>query len=89
MKFEWDRSKNEKNILKHGIDFHAAAKVFDDPHFIINEDDRHDYEEIRYQIIGVVDPHGILLVVYTECHENTMRIISARKASKKERCLYQ
>ena len=89
MQFEWDRSKNEKNILKHGIDFRAAARVFDDPHFIVNEDDRHNYGETRYQIIGAVDPHGVLLVVYTERHENKVRIISARKANKKERHLYQ
>ena len=89
MQFEWDRSKNEKNILKHGIDFRAAARVFDDPRFIVNEDDRHDYGETRYQIIGAVDPHGVLLVVYTERHENKVRIISARKANKKERHLYQ
>ncbi len=41
------------------------------------------------KIIGAVDPHGVLLVVYTERHENTIRIISARKANKKERHLYQ
>jgi len=89
MQFEWNHSKNEKNILKHGIDFRAAARVFDDPHFIVNEDDRHNYGESRYRIIGAVDPHGILLVVYTERYKNTIRIISARKANKKERHLYQ
>jgi len=89
MQFEWDRSKNEKNILKHGIDFRAAVRVFDDPHFIASEDDRHAYGEVRYQIIGAVDPHGVLLVVYTERYENTIRIISARKANKKEKRLYQ
>jgi len=89
MQFDWDSRKNATNILKHGIDFRAAVRVFDDPHFIVNEDGRHDYGEVRYQIIGAVDPHGVLLVVYTERHENTIRIISARKATKKERHLYQ
>ena len=89
MEFDWDSNKNATNISKHGIDFRAAVKIFDDPNFIANEDNRHNYGEIRYQIIGAVDPHGVLLVVYTERHENTIRIISARKANKKERRLYQ
>ena len=89
MKFDWDSNKNSKNILKHGIDFRAAVKIFDDPNFIVNEDNRHDYGEVRYQVIGAVYPHGVLLVVYTERHESTIRIISARKANKKERRLYQ
>ncbi len=89
MQFDWDSIKNATNISKHGIDFRAAARIFDDPNFIVNEDNRHDYGEVRYKIIGSVDPHGVLLVVYTERHENTIRIISARKATKNERHLYQ
>ncbi len=71
------------------LTFRAASKIFKDVNFIVSEDDRHDYGESRYQIIGTVDPHGVLLVVYTERHENTIRLISARKANKKERHLYQ
>ena len=89
MEFEWDEHKNNININKHGIDFRAAAKVFNDPHFLVNEDNRHNYDEQRYQIIGAVEPHGVLFVVYTERRENTIRIISARQANKKERRLYQ
>ena len=89
MEFEWNEHKNAININKHGIDFRAAAKVFKDPHFLVNEDNRHHYSEKRFQIIGVVEPHGVLFVVYTERCENTIRIISARKANKKERRLYQ
>jgi len=87
--FEWDENKNQANIRKHDIDFVEASKIFKDPNFIVNADNRRDYGETRYQIIGAVDPYGILLVVYTERHENTIRLISARKADKKERRLYQ
>ncbi len=89
MEFEWDHNKNQINIRKHDIDFIDAAKIFKDVNFIVNEDARRDYGETRYQIIGAVDPYGVLLVVYTERHENVIRIISARKADKKERLLYQ
>jgi len=89
MQFEWDESKNQKNIIKHGIDFKAAARIFDDPHFIAREDRRKDHDEVRYQIVGAVDPHGVLLVAYTERYKNKIRIISARKADKKEQSLYQ
>ncbi|WP_026318090.1 BrnT family toxin [Algicola sagamiensis] len=89
MKFEWDDNKNVININKHGIDFRAAAKIFNDPHFIVNEDSRTDYGEPRYQIIGAVDPHGVLFVVYTERYDDTIRLISARKANKKEQQIYK
>ena len=89
MQFEWDHNKNQRNIRKHDIDFVDAAKIFKAPNFIVNEDARYNYGEKRYRIIGVVDPYGVLLVVYTERHENVIRIISARKADKKERHLYQ
>jgi len=89
MNFDWDHSKNEINIRKHDIDFFEAAKVFKDPHYIVNEDNRHNYDETRYQIIGAVAPHGVLFVVYTERQKDTVRIISARQATKKECRLYQ
>ena len=68
MFFEWDENKNQINLRKHDIDFVEAAKVFKDPNFIVSGDGRHDYGEARFQIIGAVDPYGILLVVYTERH---------------------
>ncbi|MET1253502.1 BrnT family toxin [Aliikangiella maris] len=89
MNFEWDENKNQTNIRKHGIDFRAASKVFKDANFIVSEDTRYDYDENRFQIIGAVDPHGVLVVIYTECYEDTIRLISARKADKRERRLYQ
>lgn len=88
MNFEWDETKRQINLSKHGIDFVAAATIFDDIERIETEDDRQDYGEIRIQVIGEAKP-GILFVVYTERDSgNTYRIVSARKANKKERALY-
>lgn len=88
MKFEWDETKRKINLDKHGIDFVAAATIFDDIERIETEDDRKDYREVRIQVIGEAKP-GILFVVYTERDAGeTYRIISARKANKKERALY-
>lgn len=88
MDFEWDEIKRDRNIGKHGIDFAAAVGVFDDDERIETQDTREDYGEIRIQVIGEAMP-GILFVVYTERDNgNTYRIISARKANRKERALY-
>jgi uncharacterized DUF497 family protein len=87
--FDWNENKNQTNIIKHGIDCRAAAKIFKDDNFIASEDNSSDYGEVHYKIIGNVEPHGILLVVFTEREGDIIRIISARKATKKERLLYQ
>lgn len=89
MRFEWDENKNQINIRKHKIDFLEASKVFYDPNFIVNEDTRHGYDEARYQVVGNIDTHGIIFVVHAERRDNVIRIISARKANKKEKRLYQ
>lgn len=88
MNYEWDEVKRQSNIQKHGIDFVAAKKVFADSERIETVDDRHDYGEKRIQTIGFAKP-GILFVVYTlRDNEETIRFISARKANKKEKALY-
>ena len=82
---EWDENKNRLNRIKHGVDFQQAAKVFED-NFRLEEIDReHSDEEIRYITIGRVN--DILFVVYTERGEFT-RLISARRATKRERVKY-
>ncbi|MCP4430482.1 MAG: BrnT family toxin [Gammaproteobacteria bacterium] len=88
MNYEWDEEKRKSNIEKHGIDFVAAKEIFSDAERIETIDDRHDHSEVRIQTIGYAKP-GILFVVYTlRDNENTRRFISARKANKKERALY-
>lgn len=82
---EWDENKNRLNKIKHGVDFQDAAKVFEDIFRLEEIDENHSYEELRYITIGRVN--DILFVVYTEREEFT-RLISARRATKKERVKY-
>jgi uncharacterized protein len=88
MLFEWDETKNKTNILKHGIDFKKAVAVFYDEHKTVIIDNRDYNGEIREFIIGKdIDEVFLLTVVYTE-RNNTYRLISARRASKKEINMY-
>ena len=86
--YEWDDVKNIINKSKHKIDFADAIQVFFDTRRITRHDNRHDYGEDRYQVIGM-SHERVLFVVYTERNENTVRIISARKANKNERLAYE
>ena len=79
--YEWDPNKNRLNQAKHGIRFEDAYTVLEDPRSFTIYDDRDD--EDRQITIGMDDTGRILVVVYTYRGEN-IRIISARKASKKE-----
>ena len=84
--FEWDEDKVAANIRKHGISFETAGRVFQDDSLIEIFDSLHSDDENRILAIGMVDE--VLSVVYTERHEQTIRLISARKATKKERSMY-
>ena len=79
---EWDDEKNKINKRKHGISFETAAEVFLDENRIDDYDEIHSNFEERIKVIGMVGE--ILTVIYTERGES-YRIISARKANKKER----
>ena len=85
MQFEWDAEKAALNLKKHGVDFRDAVAVFDDVDRIEWYDAAHSVDEDRYNTIGKV--REVLFVVYTERRERT-RIISARKATPRERRLY-
>jgi hypothetical protein len=85
IQFEWDENKRQTNILKHKIDFIDVEKIFDYDTVII-EDDRFNYGEQRFIAIGLLEGRTIV-VVYTE-KENSIRIISARKATKNEQQIY-
>ena len=82
---EWDEEKNEINKRKHHVSFETASYVFLDPKRIEAFDDLHSDDEDRYQVVGRVGT--VLFVVYTERGE-TIRLISARPATAKERRLY-
>jgi len=82
MRFEWDDAKNQINIRKHGIDFRDAVDIFNHP-LLCWEDDRCDYGEERWIAIGRIQ-HLTGVVIYTEKVGDVLRIISARKATKRE-----
>ena len=81
-RFEWDDVKAKRNLGKHGISFEDGAKVFDDPYAIDRPDRREDYGEERWSRTGMVDGR-LLTVSYTERDER-IRIVSVRKANKRE-----
>lgn len=85
--FEWDQDKARLNLAKHGVPFEAAVDVFLDDDRLDWTDDRFDYGEERRVAIGTVD--GLCLAVaYTLRGAGTARIISARRANRKERARY-
>jgi uncharacterized DUF497 family protein len=89
VQFTWDEWKNRANEQKHGISFETAVLVFDDP-YQFSLQDREVDSEPRWQTIGVVNGVHVLLVAHmvNETHEETIRIISARKATPQERRIY-
>ena len=83
MKFEWDEEKNKENIRKHGIDFQDAIEMFNHP-MLTQVDTRRDYGEDRWIGIGLIKTI-VAVTVYLEWEdEETIRIISARKATRHE-----
>jgi uncharacterized DUF497 family protein len=80
--FEWDEAKAAENYAKHGVSFETAIKVFRDPFAIERLDDRDDYGEERFILIGTAE-EGVVTVVYTE-RNGRFRIISARRATRHE-----
>ena len=85
MEFEWDENKNLMNIGKHSIDFNDIINAFDLP-MIIKEDRRKNYGEKRFIALGHVQ--DVIFVIVFTIRKNRTRIISARKANKIERKLY-
>lgn len=87
MKFEWDERKNQSNLVKHGFDFADAFRIFNLP-MVVEFDVREDYDEDRCIGIGLLNGR-VVVVVYTEPDEATVRIISLRKALSHERRRYE
>ncbi len=87
--FVWDEKKNQSNIRKHGISFEEARTSFFDPLHILIHDPDHSENEERMILMGVSQSSHLLVVVHAEKNENEIRIISARKAMKKERKQYE
>ena len=86
MEFEWDSSKEAANREKHGISFDEAKEIFEGIVYTA-VDDRADYSELRKISIGSLDMAVVITVVHTDRNGKT-RLISARKANRKERRVY-
>ena len=90
IKFIWDTKKAEANIRKHNISFSEAKSVFYDEFAIQFFDDAHSATEDRFIMLGMSHEYRVLLVCHCERDDGeTIRIISARKATKSERKFYQ
>jgi uncharacterized DUF497 family protein len=90
IKFEWDASKAASNKRKHGVTFEEAKSVFYDDFAIQFFDDESSEHEDRFLMLGHSNQSRILLICHCEKESgNLIRIISARKATAKERKLYK
>lgn len=89
IRFEWDENKNRINIEKHGIPFEEAATVFYDDNAILFDDPDHSINEERFLILGITRKERLCIV--SHCYrgkDEIIRIISARKATKRESHVY-
>ena len=85
---EWDENKNVLNQKQHHISFEEAASIFSDPLELTIPDPEHSISEHRLVSLGQSLRHNLLVVSYTE-RAGRIRIISARKATKRERRMYE
>jgi uncharacterized DUF497 family protein len=91
MHFIWDENKNRRNRAKHKVSFETASEVFADP-YAISQLDRIVEGEERWLTLGLVGGLVVLIVAHTyaeEDGEESVRIISARKATPRERTIYE
>ena len=86
MKIHWDKKKAEANLRKHGVDFADAAVALEDENALTIEDA--DSDEQRFKTLALGPDIKVLLVVYAEFDEDTIRIISARRADRSEASQY-
>jgi uncharacterized protein len=86
--FEWDSEKARQNFSKHGVSFEEASTVFDDPFSLTVPDPRHSIRERRFAIIGLSAAARLLVVAHAD-RGRTVRIISARSATRRERQEYE
>ncbi len=88
MKIEWDPRKAKSNLKKHGISFEEATTALSDPMAATGADPDHSVSEQRYLTFGVSEKQRLIVVAHTEKDE-AIRIISARRATRGERELYE
>ncbi len=85
IQFVWDSEKAEKNEEKHAVCFEEAATVFGDPLSLTISDIAHSNNEERFVTIGRSSTENLLVVVHLDIDDDTIRLISARSATRKER----
>jgi len=89
IKFEWDSAKAAANARKHGVSFEEAQSIFYDEFAVQFFDEEHSGDEERFLLLGMSTGARLLLVCHCERGEgNVIRIISARKATKRESSFY-
>lgn len=88
MKFEWDLKKAETNLRKHSVSFDEAATAFLDPHAVSGPDPDHSVGEERYITFGFSQLGRLVAVCHTY-RPGTIRIINARRMTRRERKIYE
>ena len=88
LRFEWDERKAATNATKHRISFEEAATAFGDPLSITIEDTREFEQEQRFVLLGTTHHGKLVVVVHTE-RGDSIRIISTRRATRREREQYE
>jgi len=88
MKFEWDPQKADSNLKRHGVSFQEAASVLGDDLSITYPDPDHSVREHRFITVGMSRSGSVLMVAHTDRGDN-VRIISARKTTRRERRYYE
>jgi len=89
LRFEWDPSKAAENVVKHGVSFEEAATVFRDTLSATGADPDHSFSEERFITFGISRGGRLLVVAHTDRDDDTIRIISARRATPHEREIYE
>ncbi len=90
IKFDWDSAKAKRNFKNHGVSFEEAKSVFYDDYARQFYDEGHSDDEDRFLLLGISNTSRILLICHCElASKDIIRIISARKATAKERKLYE
>jgi len=88
IKILWAEKKNRQNIRKHKVDFNEAKTIFDDPLQISMNDPDHSFDERRYITIGISEQNRLLIIAHT-FGDDKIRIIMARKPTRRERKNYE
>jgi hypothetical protein len=88
MRFSWDAKKARENRRKHGVSFEEAATCFEDPAGVYLRNEAPSYED-RLILIGASRSKRVLFVVHAEVGRDAIRIVSARKAGKAQRQIYE